>query len=377
MRAPSHTTIAAYAALLVALSGSAYAAAQITSADIKDNSVKSADVRNKTLALNDISPKARKSLRGALELPPFSVVVSSKGDPAKNGATLVAALAALPTATATRPRTVVLGPGHYALTTANGSFQVPTYVTVVGQGPLTVLENTSTSSFLSVVRLGDHAVLRSVSILNAGTSSGGGVDAGTSSGTVVDDVAVSARTGVTVRASVVRDVTIEAKTDGLRVLAPAVATDVTQLDNVTISVSGASSAIGMTIAGPALVDGVDVEADSNGTTQGLLVSSVTGPVEVRDSSFVARFGGTAAYGVNLDATGAPTANAYFDHVRMTGGLTGGGLNSYGLRTSGDGLTGRVGSSVVGGASSDVFEAQVADARCIDSHDESYTVDVDC
>jgi len=51
-------------ALVVATSGTAYAAASIDSGDIVDNSVRSRDVRDGTLRLNDISDTAEARLRG-------------------------------------------------------------------------------------------------------------------------------------------------------------------------------------------------------------------------------------------------------------------------------------------------------------------------
>ncbi len=58
MKRPSHATIVAYLALFTALSGSAYAAATIGSAQIKNNSIHSRDVRNNTLTSRDINERA-------------------------------------------------------------------------------------------------------------------------------------------------------------------------------------------------------------------------------------------------------------------------------------------------------------------------------
>jgi hypothetical protein len=53
MRGPRHGTVVAYLSLFVALGGSAYAASQLTGADIKDSSLTTADVRDRTLLAED------------------------------------------------------------------------------------------------------------------------------------------------------------------------------------------------------------------------------------------------------------------------------------------------------------------------------------
>ena len=57
-----HTTAVAYVALFAALGGSAYAAATITGAGIKDGTVTGRDVKNRSLGANELSAKARESL---------------------------------------------------------------------------------------------------------------------------------------------------------------------------------------------------------------------------------------------------------------------------------------------------------------------------
>jgi Collagen triple helix repeat (20 copies) len=57
-----HTTAVAYVALFAALGGSAYAAATITGASIKDGTVTGSDVKNRSLGANKLSPKALHSL---------------------------------------------------------------------------------------------------------------------------------------------------------------------------------------------------------------------------------------------------------------------------------------------------------------------------
>ena len=48
VKRPTHPTIVAYLALFVALGGTAYAAATIGSAEIKDNSIRGKDIRRDT-----------------------------------------------------------------------------------------------------------------------------------------------------------------------------------------------------------------------------------------------------------------------------------------------------------------------------------------
>jgi hypothetical protein len=52
-------------ALVVAISGTAYAATLVTSANIKDNTIQSRDIKNHGIALRDISPTAQAAIRGS------------------------------------------------------------------------------------------------------------------------------------------------------------------------------------------------------------------------------------------------------------------------------------------------------------------------
>jgi hypothetical protein len=56
LRPPSHATVVAYVALFFALSGTAYAAAKFTSADIVDGSLTGADIAADSLTGEDIAP---------------------------------------------------------------------------------------------------------------------------------------------------------------------------------------------------------------------------------------------------------------------------------------------------------------------------------
>jgi len=59
-----YADVAATLALVVAMGGTAYAATQVRSADIVDNTIKSQDVKNGTLTLDDVQDSTEASLRG-------------------------------------------------------------------------------------------------------------------------------------------------------------------------------------------------------------------------------------------------------------------------------------------------------------------------
>jgi hypothetical protein len=62
---PTPAMLVALLALFLAAGGVGYAATSIGSGQITNNSVRSADIRDGTLALRDLSPKTRSTLRGA------------------------------------------------------------------------------------------------------------------------------------------------------------------------------------------------------------------------------------------------------------------------------------------------------------------------
>ena len=392
MRTPSHSTVIAYLALFTALSGTAYAAVRVGSKEIKDNSIQSRDIKNRAIALTDISTKARSSLRGQRGaqgaagapgapggqgpagpqgpsgVPADAAVVSATGTAIENGAQLRAALAALPTATAADPQAIVLGVGHFDAATGASGFTIPAYVTLVGQGPHTVVEN-RTQNFQPVLALGTGAVVRDLSVVNTSTTVGArGIDGQTATGTLVDGVTVEARSGILLRSATVRDVSIRATSEGLRIAAPV--TDVnTEVDNVSITVIGTAASIGVSALGGGSLDGVDVAVQANPTATGLIVTATGGALFVRNSDF--RVAGATAVGVDVDPSGPSTATVHFDHsAARTFGGTG-----YGFRTSGS--TSRIGSSTLGGVTADVSEGAVAQARCVDVHDAGYTTEVNC
>lgn len=61
---PRYADVAATLALVIATGGTSYAAVVVTSANIKDETVQSRDVRNGTLKLSDINDTAEAQLRG-------------------------------------------------------------------------------------------------------------------------------------------------------------------------------------------------------------------------------------------------------------------------------------------------------------------------
>jgi hypothetical protein len=94
-----HTTAVAYVALFAALGGSAYAAATITGAGIKDGTVTGRDVKNRSLGANKLSAKALESLasrpgpqgapgpKGDKGEPGAPGPAGPKGEPGPTGAT--------------------------------------------------------------------------------------------------------------------------------------------------------------------------------------------------------------------------------------------------------------------------------------------------
>jgi hypothetical protein len=81
-----HTTAVAYLALFAALGGSAYAAATITGASIKDGTVTGRDVKNRSLSTNKLSPKALHSLASRPGPQGAPGVPGPKGDRGEPGA---------------------------------------------------------------------------------------------------------------------------------------------------------------------------------------------------------------------------------------------------------------------------------------------------
>jgi hypothetical protein len=77
MKRLTYANVMATIAVFAALGGTGYAAAQLGSGAIKNNSIKSIDVKNKTLKTADFSSGARSALKGEK---------GEKGDPGQNGA---------------------------------------------------------------------------------------------------------------------------------------------------------------------------------------------------------------------------------------------------------------------------------------------------
>ena len=389
MRVPSHSTVVAYLALFVALGGTTYAATRIGSKEIKDNSIQSRDIKNRAIALTDISTKARASLRGQRGaqgvagapgapgsqgpagpsgVPADAAVVSATGTAIENGAQLRAALAALPTATAADPQAIVLGVGHFDAAAGTSGFTIPAYVTLVGQGPRTVVENRTVNNFQPVLALGTGAVVRDLSVVNTSTNIGArGIDGQTAKGTLVEGVAVEARTGILLRSATLRDASIIATSEGLRIAAP-VTDDDAEIDNVTVRTEGTGvgdrrrdrrrrrRSTASTRTPPA-------------TPRGPGCASPAAAVWVRDSRF--RAIGVTAVGVDVAPLDPSATSVHFDHsTALTFGTT-----AYGLRTVGG--TSRIGSSTVDGTTADVSESDPGQARCVYTHDAAYVSEVSC
>jgi hypothetical protein len=242
VRRPRHSTVVAYLALFVALSGSAYAAVKIGSKQIKDNSVRSRDVKNKTIAVKDISTSARKSLRGQKgapgvagsqgapgapgdqgpagpsAIPARAVVVGAGGTPAENGTALRNALASLPAAAQDEPRAVVLGPGRYDL--EGTGVTVPSDVTLAGTSAgATIVDSSPANVQLTMLTLGERTTVRDLTVRTASAPLGStGIDETAGNNGTIDRVNVSAGTGIVKRGGIVRDVAVDAAAVGLNAL---------------------------------------------------------------------------------------------------------------------------------------------------------------
>ena len=412
MRLPSHSTVAAYAALFVALSGTAYAATRVGSKEIRDNSIQSRDVRNgqlrstdikdRSIETKDISVKARSALKGQAGaagaagaqgpqgpqgvqgapgtpgepgapgpsgVPGNAVIVSPQGTPIENGAKLRDVLAALPAATPENPQAIVLGVGHYDANSGTIPFTLPANVSLIGQGPHTVVENL-TNNLQGVIKLSNNAVVRDLSVVNAAVNAGRGIDGLASSGNLIEGVVVRARGGIGLRSSTLRDATIDATTEGLRLAASPPGMKDSEVDNVTIRIPlGAADVSGIVAQGGGVLDGVDVdvEATNEATALDYLAGDVS--LKVRDSELIAEAPNTAI-GVEVDPVGATTPVLRVDHSRVFAGPAN---TSIGVRTDG-GIT-RVGASTVSGLDDDFLGA--GDVNCADTHDAAYLVAATC
>ncbi len=80
-----YATVASTAALVIALGGTSYAAVLVTGADIKNGTVQSKDVKDKTLKLKDFGAGAKKGLKGEGRTGAAGPA-GAKGDPGPAGA---------------------------------------------------------------------------------------------------------------------------------------------------------------------------------------------------------------------------------------------------------------------------------------------------
>jgi Collagen triple helix repeat (20 copies) len=80
-----HATVVAYLALFATLGGSAYAAASITGASIKDGTVTGRDIKNRSLGANKLSPAALRALAGGQGQPGSPGSNGDRGEPGPAG----------------------------------------------------------------------------------------------------------------------------------------------------------------------------------------------------------------------------------------------------------------------------------------------------
>jgi hypothetical protein len=316
MPRPRHGTVVAYLALFVALSGSAYAAAKIGSKQINDNSILSKDIKNKTIALGDISTKARKSLAGATgapgapgtpgapgapgesAVPARAVTVGAGGSPVENGNALRAALAGLPAASAAEPRAVVLGPGRYDL---NGTgITVPSDVTLAGAGTsATVIDSSPANVQLKLLTLGARTLVRDLTVTTASKALGStGIDETGGDGATLERVAVSAGVGVVKRGGIIRNSTVEGLSVGVSALPSP--TRVLLLDSSRVQTTNGGATTAFSAGTTFNIMNSQIFAGSaQGTATGVRYDGPNGTSTIR-STWIDVGGGAESRGVFVD-----------------------------------------------------------------------------
>ena len=394
MKTPRHSTVVAYLALFVALSGSAYAATRIGSKQIVNNSIRSQDIRDRGIALKDISTSARRSLRGqtgaagaqgapgapggqgvqgpkgdqgpagASAVPARTVLVGAGGTPAENGTALRSAIASLPAASATEPRAVVLGAGRYDL---NGSgLSVPADVALNGAGEdATIIESSPANVLLTVLTLGERAQLRDLTVRTASGTLGSTAVNATAGDAILDSVRMLAGIGAVMRGGLLRDVDIQGVGLGVRALAPA-------SNHRHLIMTGSRVATvspGLTRAVHAstsmfITDSLLYATSTGATGTGVFLDGANGLVNVR-ASLVEVLGDTA-YGAVVDSTdSSPLIEVDASEVSAIG--TGGST----LRAD----VGRVraGASKLGGTTT-ASTANGGLIRCIENYSTGYVAE---
>lgn len=121
-----------------------------------------------------------------------TVLVSAEGTAAENGAALLAAFAALPTATANDPQTVELDTGTFDLGTA--SLTVPSYVTLVGRGQNASIITGAQTTNTYVVGFRSHSQGREFTVRSTPSAASAwaiGIHGAASFNDPVDDVLIS------------------------------------------------------------------------------------------------------------------------------------------------------------------------------------------
>ena len=334
MHRPRHATVVAYLALFVALSGTAVAASgKIGSKQIKKGAVQSVHIKDRTIALKDLSGKARTALRGQRgatgpagpagaagapgapgapgergpsgesAVPARTVVVGAGGTPEANGTALRAALAALPAATEAEPRAVQLGAGRYDLKGAGIS--VPSDVTLAGAGQdATIVESSPANVQLSVVSLGDRAGLRDLAVQTASAPLGSvAVDGTNGRDSLVERVELTGGVGAIQRGGRLRDARIVATQTGVRVLSGSSDTAFA-MEDTAISLFGTGTARGVHASAPFTIDGSRVNASTaNSTTDGVYYDATTSSRTRIRASRITASSGTTARGIIVFGTG--------------------------------------------------------------------------
>jgi len=342
MRRPRHSTVVAYLALFVALSGSAYAAVKIGSKQIKDNSVRSRDIKNKTIAVKDISNPARKSLRGqkgppgaagsqgaagapgdqgpagASAVPARAVVVGAGGTPAENGTALRNALSSLPAATADEPRAVVLGPGRYDL--EGVGVTVPSDVTLTGtSASATIVDSSPANVQLTMLTLAERTTVRDLTVRTASAPLGStGIDETSGNNGTIERVNVSAGTGIIKRGGLVRDVAVDAQALGLNALAVGSGRNLV-VNSSRVATINNGSTTALTASTSFTVSNSQIFAlATTGTATGVRLTGTSGTGNVRATLVDVGSGGEGR-GISVDTVnGTPRIEVDASEVDVTG-----------------------------------------------------------
>jgi hypothetical protein len=348
VRSPRHSTVVAYLALVLAVSGTAIAVNKIGSKQIKKDAVRSKHIKNKGIKFGDISDPARAALKGDKgdagaqgpagpegppgppSVPARTVLVGAGGTPAENGTALRDAIAGLPAATEDDPRAILLGAGRYDL--AGTGVTVPPDVTISGAGrSATIIESSPAAPALSVVSLADRAGLSDLTVRTASAGVGStGVDGTDGRDSALDGVRVTAGVGVIMRGGELRDSLVEATSTGVRVLSGSASTTF-EMHGSRVRVFSAAGGRAVHASATVLVHdsrlGIIAAA---GNADGLFLDATSGLSSVRASQIDGLTPGTMRAIVVSGAGGVPTLEVDASEVEATG-ATGRALTAIGGR----------------------------------------------